>query len=109
MEALEILEDLKHVLFQDFTKWRGYSRHDFSKAIAELEALEQHIEELKSENAKLKEQFDMDKYALIQRKASVGMQVIFMTTDLSINHKHDSKDLCEDWIKSFDCYEPKAP
>lgn len=55
MEALEILEDLRHVLFQDFTKWRGYSRRDFSKAIAELEALEQHIEELKSENAKLKD------------------------------------------------------
>ncbi|HZF69839.1 hypothetical protein [Sulfuricurvum sp.] len=39
-KALEILEDLKHVLFQDFTKWRGYSRRDFSKAIEELEVLE---------------------------------------------------------------------
>lgn len=55
MEALEILEDLKHVLFQDFTKWRGYSRRDFSKAIAEVEALEQRIKELETENAKLKE------------------------------------------------------
>lgn len=40
LKASEILEDLKEVLFQEFTVYRGYKRRDFSQAIAELEALE---------------------------------------------------------------------
>lgn len=48
MKALEILEDIKVFIFVDHSVWAGYKRRDFSEAISELEALQQHIKELES-------------------------------------------------------------
>lgn len=40
IKAIEILEHLRDVLFEDYTVWRGYKRKDFSAAIRQLENLE---------------------------------------------------------------------
>lgn len=53
LKAIEILEHLKQILFQDHEVWAGYRKRDFTKALKELYDLEipnNSIEKVTNEN-----------------------------------------------------------
>ena len=47
MDAIDLLELLRHKLFQDHTEWSGLTKSDFNSAIKEIESLYSQLEEKK--------------------------------------------------------------